>query len=157
MRERNESAELISLISRERAENAFRDALNLFIGRGRKYSSEQIEKATGVSRRLIDCCRSYPFGHPDFRRLDFAAKLSVSAFLGADFTSEWLAVAAQGAFNLPDADDTPPGAIVADDAEDHAQLSDAARDGTFANDAATLKVVSTRMIARGMKLRSIAA
>ena len=158
MRERNESAELISLISRERAENAFRDALNLFIGRGRKYSSEQIEKATGVSRRLIDCCRSYPFGHPDFRRLDFAAKLSVSAFLGADFTSEWLAVAAQGAFDLPDADDTPPGALAADNSDDNATLVRAAIDGKFDDDEKPeLKVVGTRLVSRGMKLRSIAA
>lgn len=153
----SDSADLELTVSRERAENAFRDALNLFVGRGRKYSSEQLEKATGVSRRLIDCCRSYPFGHPDCRRLDFGAKLSITAFLGADFTGEWLALAGQGAFDLPDADDTPPGAIVADDADDHAKLSEAARDGTFANDSATLKVVGSRMVARGMKLRSIAA
>lgn len=152
----NRSANNSPLVSRERIGNEIGAALRLFIGRGRRYSVKQLSNATGVKDRVIECAMC-DAASVDYRPLPLEALVSIAGFLGPEFTTEWLSLAGQGAFELPDADDTPPGAIVADDAEDHAQLSDAARDGTFANDAATLKVVSTRMISRGMKLRSIAA
>lgn len=97
-----QSAEFAGNISREQAENAFRDALRLFVGRGRKHKAPDVALASGVPLRLIDCYRGYPVGHPDHRPLHFGHKLSLSAFLGAEFTSVWLGIAEQGAFDLPD-------------------------------------------------------
>lgn len=150
----SQSANFPPLVSRERVGNEINSALRLFVGRGRRYSVKQLSNATGVKDRIIECamCDAATI---DYRPLPLEALVSIACFIGPDFTSEWLALAGQGAFELPDAGDTPPGAIVADDAEDHAKLSDAARDGTFANDAATLKVVGTRMMSRGAQLASI--
>lgn len=96
------AAELLPLFSREQGENAFAKAMNLFIGRGRRYSSLDVEKGSGISRRRIDCFRSYPPGHPDHRPLDMGAMMSIAAFLGPDFTSEWIKPTGQVAFAIPD-------------------------------------------------------
>lgn len=151
-----QSANFPLLVSRNAAGSAVGAALGLFVGRGRRYSVKQLSNATGVPDRRIECAMSDP-DSSDFRPLSPEHLLSISLFLGEVFSSEWMAKAKQGCFALPEPDDTPPGAIVADDADDHAKLTDAARDGTFANDSAVLKVVGARMISRGIKLRSIAA
>ncbi|MGJ0236963.1 hypothetical protein ACQEPB_00380 [Novosphingobium fluoreni] len=96
------SAEKSATFSREQAENAFRAALNLFVGRGRRYSSKQVEIATGVSHRIIDCFRSYEFGHPDYRPLHMGAQLSIAGFLGAGFTTELLKPTGQIAVAIPE-------------------------------------------------------
>lgn len=110
----NHSADLSPLFSREQSENAFASALNLFVGRGRRYTSKQVERATGISHRRIDCFRSYRSGHPDHRPLDMGAMLSLMSFLGPEFTSEWLAPVGQVAFHKPDGLDY-------DDIEDEAR------------------------------------
>lgn len=152
----NQSANFPLLVSRNVIGREVGEALKKFVGRGKDYSVKVLSNRSGVPDRLIEAAMCDP-DTTEYRHLKTEMLVSICAVLGAGFTTEWLSLATQGAFALPDADDTPPGAIVADDAEDHAKLSDAARDGTFANDSATLKVVSTRMIERGMKLRSIAA
>ena len=90
------SADFEGLISREQAENAFRDALCLFVGRGRRYSVEQLAKGSRVHRRKIEPFKSYKLGHVDYRPLDFGDILSITAFLGAEFTNEYLKLSAQG-------------------------------------------------------------
>lgn len=85
----NKSADFTGLIPREQAENAFRDALNLFVGRGRLYSVEQLEKGARIAHRRIECFRSYKLGHPDYRALHFGDMMSIQKFLGPDFTNEW--------------------------------------------------------------------
>jgi hypothetical protein len=109
------SAELLPIVSREQSENAFRAALNLFIGRGRRYSSKEVQIATGVSHRIIDCFRSYPLGHVDYRALNMGMQMSIIAFLGPDFTSEWILLAGQVAFHKPEG-------------LDHDAIEEAARD-----------------------------
>lgn len=158
MTQRNKSADLEPLVSREQAENEFRKALNLFVGRNRRYSVDQLSKGSGVPDRSIECFRSYQHGHSDYRPLHDGHKLSIMKFLGADFTTEWLALAGQGAFNLPDADDTPPGALAVDNADDNATLCRAAMDNTFdAHEKPVLKVVGQRMMQRGATLKAMAA
>lgn len=109
------SAEMSATFSREQSENAFRAALNLFVGRGRRYSSKQVQIGTGVSHRVIDCFRSYEHGHPDYRPLHMGVQMSLIAFLGPDFTSEWIKLAGQVAFDKPEG-------------IDHDEVEDAARE-----------------------------
>lgn len=84
------SADFEPLVSREQAENAFRRALSLFVGRRRRYSVEDLATGSGVPERLIECYRGYPLGHPDYRPLHDGHKLSIAKFLGPQFTTEWL-------------------------------------------------------------------
>lgn len=153
----NSSANLSPLISRERCGNEINNALRLYVGRGRRYSVKQLSNATGIKDRVIECAMC-DAASVDYRPLPIEALVSIAGFLGPDFTSEWLALAGQGAFDLPDADDTPPGALAADNSDDNATLVRAAIDGKFDDDEKPdLKVVGTRMVSRGMMLRSIAA
>lgn len=110
-----QAAEMSQIISREQSENAFRTALNLFVGRGRRFSSKQVQLGCGVSHRVIDCFRSYEHGHPDYRPLHMGAQMSIMRFLGPEFTSEWIKLAGQVAFHKPDG-------------IDHDEVEDAARD-----------------------------
>jgi len=91
-----QSADFPLLVSRERAENAFGDALRLFVGRGRRYSVKQLSNATGVKDRAIECALC-PSGDVDFRPLNMGQTLSIIKFLGPLFTSEWLVLADQQA------------------------------------------------------------
>ena len=96
-----QSADNRLLVSREHAENAFGDALRLFVGRGRRYSVKQLSNGTGVKDRAIECAMC-PSGSPDFRRLDMGQQLSIMSFLGPLFTSEWLVHVGQVAFDKPE-------------------------------------------------------
>lgn len=96
-----QSADLSLLVSREHAENAFGDALRLYVGRGRRYSVKQLANATGVKDRAIECAMC-PSGTTDFRPLNMGQQLSLQKFLGPEFTSEWLVLAGQVAFHKPE-------------------------------------------------------
>ena len=150
------AADLTPLVSREQGENEFRKALNLFVGRGRRYSVAQLEIGAGVPSRAIECFRSYQFGHPDHRPLHDGHKLSIMKFLGAEFTAQWLALAGQGAFDLPDADEPPPGMLAADNCDDAAIVTRAAIDGKFtADEYPNLHVVGLHMVTRGQQLAAL--
>lgn len=149
------SANLTPLVSRSAAGEAFRLALRLFIGRGRRYSVKQASNGSGVKDRLIECAMEHP-DSGEHRPPGLDTVLSLAAFLGPEFTCEWLALAGQGAFWLPSTDDAPAGLIAADSAEDHARIARAAADGKFGRDEKPdLHVVGTRMMARGAHLREI--
>lgn len=98
------SADIFPLVSRNAATEAFRNALRLYVGRGRRYSVKQLETGSGVPARMIE---SYvaPVHSTEFRLPPIEAILSLSKFLGAEFTTEWLVLAGQGAFDIPDGDD----------------------------------------------------
>lgn len=154
---RDNSADLPLLVSRSSAWAEFRKALRQYVGRGRHFSVKQLSNATGVKDRVIECAMC-DMDDSDWRPMPFEAQLSIAKFLGPDFTSEWLALALQGAFALPEADDTPPGELAADNSDDNATLVRSALDGRFdAEEKPELRVVATRMIERGMKLRAMAA
>lgn len=147
-----QSAEMCPLISRADAENAFRKALGLFVGRGRLYSVDQLAKGSRVPARLIYCFLSYEHGHESYRRLNFGQVLSMTRFLGAEFTNEWLKLADQGAFDLPE-EEPDPGELAADNCDDNATVVRAAVDGKFdQNERKDLKIVGTRMMNRGAQL-----
>jgi hypothetical protein len=149
------SADLFPIVSREHGENVFRHALGIYVGRGRRYSVAELAKGTGVPQRVIECFKSYAYGHPDYRPLHFGAVLSITLFLGSDFTNEWLRLAGQGAFDLPD--DLPsPGDLAADTSEDSAKVVRAAIDGTFdASERRDLPAVGARMMRRGAQIVAI--
>jgi len=109
------------LIADEQAVNTFRRALSMFMGRGKRWKLEQVAKGAGIHPDTLGKFRSYAPGHPDHRSLDFGQLLSISAFLGADFTNEWLPLADQGAFDLPD-DEPSPGTLATQLAEDTAAM-----------------------------------
>jgi hypothetical protein len=152
---------MLLLISREQAENALRDALRLFVGRHRRYSVERFTKGIGLYKsdgmpntKAIYDFISYPSSHPDHRPLHFGVILSATSFLGAEFTNEWLRLAHQGAFELPD-EDPNPGDLAADNCDDSAAIVRAAKDGTFANDRDILPAVGSRMMQRGALLVAV--
>ncbi|MFX7140303.1 hypothetical protein ABTH88_20465, partial [Acinetobacter baumannii] len=72
------------------------------------------------------------------------ALLSIARFLGADFTNEWIGLADQGAFDLPD-DEPDPMRTAIGAAEDTAEIVRRAGDGEFcAVDREALKVIGRR-------------
>lgn len=156
MASRNDAADFSPLISRSAANTVFRDALRLFVGRGRRYSVKQVSIGTGISVRMIESFMA-PVDSTDFRKPDLEEVLTLAAFLRSDFTSELLAPVGQSAFDMPE-DDLPPGQIAADNAEDNAVVTRAAMDGKFdAEERPDLRVVGRRMVSRGTRLAALAA
>lgn len=159
----NPSAEIDLLVSREQAENAFAAALRIFAGRGRRYSMEQLAKGIGLNKDgkphtkpLYDFI-SYPSGHPDHRPLHMGIQFSIAKFLGAEFSSEWLRLCSQGAFDLT-GDEPDPGSLIAETCEDASTIARAAMDGELdTSDRKHLRPVGHRLIARGHQLVSLGA
>lgn len=142
------------LVSREQGRNAIRSALKLFVGRGRRYSVKQLSNGTGVPDWQINQAM-IPGGHPDNRPLPPEALLSIMLFLGCEFTNEWLPLAGQGAFDLPDAE-PDPGEIAADTSDDTATIVRAAVDRKFdGEEKPKLREVGARMMTRGAQLVAV--
>lgn len=156
MSQRNGSAGIEPNVSRSAAYSAFGRALRLYVGRGCRYSYKELQQKSGVAARMIEAYR-YATDHEEWRPAPFEDVLSLSGAIGPEFTADWLSLSAQGAFWLPETDDTPPGALAADNADDNAELTRRALDGSFAGDAKALRIVGQRMVARGMKLSAVAA
>jgi hypothetical protein len=93
------SANISLLVSRSSLRGAISKALNLYVGRGRRYTVKELSNATGVPDRIIECAKLDP-EDPDFRPLREEALASVSKFLGAQFVSLWLETMELGAFEL---------------------------------------------------------
>ncbi len=145
------SADFSPLVSRSAASEHFRDALRLFVGRGRRYSVKQLANGSGVHPRMIESYMA-PVDSQEWRRPHLEELLSLASFLGPVFTSEWLRLAHQGAFELPE-EDPEPGEIVTENAEDNAEVTRRGIDGEFCEDDRTvLPIVGARMMARGAKL-----
>lgn len=126
-------------------------ALRLFVGRGRRYSVKQLSNATGIKDRVIECALA-GVDNCDHRPLHLGAVLSIASFLGADFTNEWLCLAHQGAFDLPEGDPNP-GEFAADTSDDTAAIVRAAKDGRFdEEERRALRPVGARMMSHGAQL-----
>jgi hypothetical protein len=80
MATRNNSANLSPLISRSAANTVFRDAVRLFVGRGKRYTTKQVEIGTGIAARMIESFMA-PVDSTDFRKPDFEEVLSLASFL----------------------------------------------------------------------------
>jgi hypothetical protein len=153
----SQSANNSLLVSRAAGRGALGDALRLYVGRGRRYSVKQLSNATGVPDRIIECLMSDPEGG-EYRNADMGQLLSLMKFLGAEFTTEWMRLADQGAYDLPDREETPPGALAADMADDTAAVVRAAADNVFCPiERTTLRPVGVRMMNRGAQLVGLAA
>lgn len=151
------SANLQPLVSRERAGNVIGNAMRLYIGRGRRYTVKQVQAATGVKERIIECAMT-DASTLDYRPLPPEALLSVMAFLGTDFTSEIIGIIGQGAFDLPEESDPDPIKMMVGATDDTAQLVRRAADGEFCDDdKQALKVVGLNKIRRGQQLVAMAA
>ena len=151
------SADLTALVSRNAAGEALSKALRLVVGRGKRWSVKEVESGAGVPARMIESYLCHP-DQADWRPAKLAEALSLARFLGPEFTSEWLVLAEQAAFWLPEPEDTPPGEMAADNADDSATLTRAALDGVFDRcERPGLKVVGKRMMARGATLARLAA
>lgn len=149
------SANNSPLVARSETRRCIRDALRLYVGRGRRYSVKQLSNGSGVPDRLIDCAIA-DIDSPEYRPLALECLLSIALFLGSDFTSEWLRLARQSAFDLPD-DDVPPGALAADTVDDAAVVTRAALNGEFEpHEKPDLRTVGRRMVARGTILAAVA-
>jgi hypothetical protein len=147
-----DSAGVCALVSRDTAENAICNALRLFVGRGRRYSVKQLSNGTGVKDRMIEGAMAH-CGHSDHRPLPSFALLSIASFLGADFTNEWLRLAHQGAFELPEGNEPKPGDLAVDNSDDNAVVTRAAMDGVFDDEERrVLPIVGARLMARGSQL-----
>jgi transcriptional regulator with XRE-family HTH domain len=146
------SANISLLVSRSEARQVFRDALRLYVGRGRRFSVKQLSNATGVPDRVIECMISN-VESGDYRAPQIEHLLSISKFLREEFATEWLAPAGLAAFDLPDMDLPPPGELVAECANDTAEVAGRAADGEFCHDdRRALLSIGHRSVKRGVEI-----
>ncbi len=146
------SANMPLLISRSAANEAFRDALRLFVGRGRQYSVKQLSKGTGISDRMIESFMAQ-VGSTDYRKPDIEELMTLQLFLGPDFTTEMQTPTHQGAYWLPEADPTPPGEMAADLTEGAGAVARAVAGGDFSPEARhQLRPVGRRLMSVGASL-----
>jgi hypothetical protein len=95
------AADFEPLISRNLSYERLGAAINLFCGRGRRFTVQELAKGTGVPERAIECAKYQPH-QAEFRPLRFDYLLSLSKFLGAQFVSHYLEPSGLGAFELMD-------------------------------------------------------
>lgn len=96
-----ESANFTPLVSRNAIREAQRDALRLYVGRGRRYSVKQLANGAGIPDRVIESAMCEA-DSPDFRPLSLEALASITKFLGVAFASAYLELSGLGAFELMD-------------------------------------------------------
>jgi hypothetical protein len=89
------------LVSRSAAREKIRDALRLYVGRGRRYSVKELSLGSGVSTRVIEAAIA-PIDDENYRPLALENLLSIAKFLKASFVSHYLELAGLGAFELMD-------------------------------------------------------
>lgn len=104
------------LVSRNSIREAQAKALDLFVGRGCRYSVKELSNATGVPDRCIEAAKCEP-DDPDYRPLSQENLASIAKFLKAPFVSVYLEVSDLGAFELMDAQAPLPKVLTADSAK----------------------------------------
>jgi hypothetical protein len=87
------------LVSREEIRERIRKALNLFVGRGRRFSVEELSTGSGVQKRAIQAALA-PINDENYRPLTLENLASVAKFLKAPFASVYLELSELGAFEL---------------------------------------------------------
>ena len=108
------------LISRNCIGETIRDALHLYVGRGRRYSTPSLSRATGVPERCIEAAKCEP-DDPEYRPLKLEDLASLIKFLGAPFASAILEPTALGAFELMDGQPPLPKVLTATKAQEDAE------------------------------------
>lgn len=113
------SANDLLLVSRNSAREKVRDALRLYVGRGRRYTVKELSNGTGVADRLIESAMC-DVDSPDYRPLAHEALLSIVKFLGASFASHYLELSGLGAFELMDGQIPLPKVLTSADGQEAA-------------------------------------
>lgn len=103
------------LVSRNAVRERIRDALRLYVGRGRRYSVKELSNGTGVPDRLIEAAMC-DADNPDYRPLAHEGLASIAKFLGAPFASHYLELSGLGAFELMDGQPPLPKVLASADA-----------------------------------------
>jgi hypothetical protein len=100
----DDSRNLDLLVSRNELARCISKALNVHVGRGRRYSVKQLAEGSGVPERLIECAKINPDGRNagEHRMLKPEEIASLASFLRAPFVSAWLETIGIGAFELMD-------------------------------------------------------
>lgn len=151
------SAGFEPLVSRYALAEAFRNALRLYVGRGRRYSVKELARGIGFSTRLIEGWIA-PVGTEEHRVPEAAAILSCMAFLRAEFASDLLALASLAAIDVDDDDGHERvrdiGVETAEDAARVVRIT--ADDDVCPAEAAEARAVGLRKIERGMQLVDLA-
>jgi hypothetical protein len=111
------SADISPIVSRNAIREKMRDALRLFVGRGRRFSVKELSNGTGVADRLIESAMC-EVDNPDYRPLSHEALASIAKFLGAPFASAYLALSDLGAFELMDGQIPLPKVLATADASE---------------------------------------
>lgn len=128
------------LISQDAAKDRVSDALQLRIGRGKRYSFRQVADATGIPERTID---SYARGD---NSPTLANLLSLFSAMGADFTSDVIALSGQSASSC-NGDEPEHMRVLCAAGELVSMISAAIEDGHVDHqEAATLRPLAQRMI-----------
>lgn len=105
------------LVSREEIRERVRKALNLHVGRGRRYSVEELSVGAGVPKRAIQAALA-PINDENYRPLTLENLSSIAKFLKAPFASAYLELSGLGAFELMDGQQPPlPSVFTADSAK----------------------------------------
>jgi hypothetical protein len=110
------SANIELLVSRNSVREKMRDALRLYVGRGRRYSVKELSNGTGVADRLIESAMC-EIDSTDYRPLSQEALASIAKFLGASFASHYLELSGLGAFELMNGQIPLPKVLTTADAE----------------------------------------
>jgi hypothetical protein len=110
------SANIFPLVSRTCIGETIRNALHLYVGRGRRYSVRALAEAAGVPERCIEAAKCMP-DDPEYRPLTLENLASLCSFLGAPFASAILEPSGLGAFELMDGQPPLPSVLTADSAK----------------------------------------
>jgi hypothetical protein len=114
------SANIFPLVSRTCVGETIRNALHLYVGRGRRYSVRALAEAAGVPERCIEAAKCMP-DDPEYRPLTLENLASLCSFLGAPFASAFLEPCGLGAFELMDGQIPLPKVLASADAPDPAE------------------------------------
>lgn len=87
------------LVTREEIRAKVRKALNLHVGRGRRYSVEELSEGAGVPKRCIQAAMT-KIDDENYRPLTLENLASIAKFLKAPFVSTFLEPCGLGAFDL---------------------------------------------------------
>jgi hypothetical protein len=116
-----ESADFEPLVSRNLIREKVRDALKLYVGRGRRYSVKELANGAGIKDRVIEAAMAQ-VDDPEYRPLPLEALASIATFLKAPFASAFLDPCGLGAFELMDGQIPLPQVLATADApEDTAE------------------------------------
>lgn len=96
-----QSADFEPLVSRNSVREKMRDALQLFAGRGRRFSVVELGLGAGVDPKNIERAMR-PVDAGDYRPLKHEELASIAKFLKAPFASAYLELSGLGAFELMD-------------------------------------------------------